>query len=67
MTSLFRQISDHVLENAEPEKSVISQNHKPPDGGKLGPFLESQAQRLRHIKVLKKPVSCSYHIAYINN
>lgn len=61
MTSLFRQISDHVLENG------ISQNHKPPDGGKLGPFLESQAQRLRHIKVLKKPVSCSYHIAYINN
>ena len=59
MTSLFRQISDHVYEDPEPEKSAISKNHKSPDGGEIDPFLESQAQRLRHIKELKQPVSSS--------
>ena len=49
MTSLFREISDHVSENAESEKSA--QKPKSPDNGEQGHFLESQAQRLRLIKV----------------
>ena len=48
MTSLFREISDHALENAE------SQKHKSPDGDEPGHFLESQGQRLRLIEVLEK-------------
>ena len=48
--SLFREISDHRLENAKPQKS---QKPKSTGGGELGHFLEYQSQRLAQIEVWK--------------